>query len=500
MVTSPNNIISRTKLFAILAIMLVIASHQTLEAKRLNAFMSYTTFSSPETGPFIETYLVVAGNSAEFLLNENNKFQASIQVIILFKAGDEIANYDKYELFSPELDDTTNINFNFIDQQRYSLGQGVYDFELQIWDKNSEAKPYINLEPLTINYPEDEVTISGIQLIESYKKSEGPTILTKAGYDLIPFVVNYYPGHINTIKYYAEIYNTDKILQKDEKYLITCYISTIDRDKPFKEYVKYRRFQAEKVNVLLSEFDIYDLKSGNYFMTIEARDRENKLLAKNRIFFQRNNPRIQIRKEDISELNIQNTFAQNITNLDTLSYYIACLDPVADEQEKSFIMANKTSRDVETLQKFLYRFWYERNPLEPEKEWMHYLNEVNKVELAYSTSISRGYETDRGRVYLKYGPPNAISESYNEPATYPYEIWHYYELENGQRNKRFVFYTKDIVTNDFTQLHSDVSGELSNYRWQYILHQRVDPGFDIDQSVMPESWGGNSKRYFDLPR
>ena len=88
MVTSPNNIISRTKLFAILAIMLVIASHQTLEAKRLNAFMSYTTFSSPETGPFIETYLVVAGNSAEFLLNENNKYQASIQVIILFKAGD----------------------------------------------------------------------------------------------------------------------------------------------------------------------------------------------------------------------------------------------------------------------------------------------------------------------------------------------------------------------------------------------------------------------------
>ena len=71
-------------------------------------------------------------------------------------------------------------------------------------------------------------------------------------------------------------------------------------------------------------------------MTIEARDRENKLLAKNRIFFQRNNPRIQIRKEDLSETNIRNTFAQNITNLDTLSYYIACLDPVADEQEKSF--------------------------------------------------------------------------------------------------------------------------------------------------------------------
>lgn len=490
----------RMHLISFFSIALLCFSTNSIEAKRLNAFMSYTTFNSPEKGPFIETYMVVAGNSVEFKLNENNKYQASIQVIMLFKQGDEISNYDKYELFSPELDDTTSINFNFIDQQRYSLAKGAYDFELQIWDKNSEAKPYLNLEPIIIDYPENEVTISGIQLIESYKKSEEHNILTKAGYDLIPFVVNYYPGQINSLKYYAEIYNTDKILSAEDKFLVTAYISTIDKDKPYKDYVSYRRLNAENVNVVLSEFDIFNLKSGNYFMTIETRDRENNLLAKNRIFFQRSNPRIQIRREDLSEMNIENTFAQKITNLDTLGHFIACLDPIADEQEKSFILANKSSRDIETLQKFFYKFWHERNSLEPEQEWIRYLNEVNKVDLAYSTSISRGFETDRGRVYLKYGPPNAISESYNEPSAYPYEIWHYYELENGQRNKRFVFYTKDIVTNDFTQLHSDVSGELSNYRWQYILHQRVDPGFDIDQSVVPDSWGGNSKRYFDLPR
>jgi GWxTD domain-containing protein len=251
---------------------------------------------------------------------------------------------------------------------------------------------------------------------------------------------------------------------------------------------------------MLNEFDIYDLKSGNYFLTIEARDRENNLMAKNRIFFQRSNPRIRISKEDLAAMNINNTFAERIADLDTLSYYIACLDPIADDQELTFIMANKNSNDIESLQKFLYKFWHDRYPADPEREWLNYLNEVTKVDLAYSTSISRGYETDRGRVYLKYGPPNAISENYNEPATYPYEIWHYYELENGQRDRRFVFYTKDIVTNDFAQLHSDVPGELSNYRWQYILHERVDPGFDIDRSVVPESWGGNSRRYFDLPR
>lgn len=472
----------------------------SVDAKKLNAFMSYTTFYSPESGPYIETYMVVGGNSVEFQLNENNKFQSSIQVIILFKKGEEIINYDKYELFSPELDDTTSINFNFIDQQRYSLTQGAYDFELQIWDKYSEAKPYINLQPLIIDYPTNEVTISGIQLVESYTPSEEHSILSKAGYDLIPFIVNYYPGQINSLKYYTEVYNTEKLLGSGEKFLVNCYISTVEQDKPFLDYVTYRRMNAEPVNALLSEFDITNLKSGNYFMTIEARDKENNLLVKNRIFFQRNNPRIQIRAEDIAGLNIDNTFAQRINDLDTLKNYTLCLEPIADDQENSFILANKASKDIATLQKFLFKFWYERNPLDPEQAWINYLNEVNKVDVAYSTAISRGFETDRGRVYLKYGPPNAISESYNEPATYPYEIWHYYELENGQRNKRFIFYTKDIVTNDFAQLHSDVTGELSNYRWQYVLYQRVDPGFDINQSEIPDSWGGDSKKYFDLPR
>lgn len=484
----------------IFVFLFVLLSSEDVEAKRLNAYMSFTTFNSPEKGPYIETYLAVAGQSVEYKLNDNNKYQAAIQVIMLFKSGEQIVNYDKYELLSPELDDTTNIDFNFLDQQRYSLEQGNYDFELQISDSNSEEEPYVNLQPIVIDFSMEKISFSGIQLVDTYEKTSEPNILSKAGYDLIPYIVNYYPGHVNTLRYYSEIYNTEKVMGGDSKYLITAYISTIEKDKPYKEYISYKRVDAKGVNIVFNEFDISNLKSGNYFLTLIALDRDNKLLSKNRIFFQRNNPRIQLNVEDFENTNIANTFAERITNLDTLKNYMLCLDPIADEQEKTFIMVNNSTGDVNTLQKFFYRFWHDRNSLEPEKEWQNYLQEVQKVDHAYSTTISRGYETDRGRVYLKYGPPNAISESYNEPATYPYEIWHYYELENGQRNKRFVFYTQDIVTNDFVQLHSDVSGELPNYRWQYILHSRVDPGFDIDQSVVPSSWGGNSRRYFDLPR
>lgn len=483
----------------ILIFSLLIAS-QAIYAKKLDSFLSYTTFYAPGSGPYIETYLSVDGTTVHFVKNENNKFQAAIQVMLFFKNGEEIANYDKYELLSPEYDDTLNVNFSFQYQSRYKLPNGTYEFEIQIWDSNSESEPYVSVQPLVINFPEDEIIISGIQLIDTYEKTKDPGMFTKNGYDLIPYVSNFYPADRNNLTFYAEVYNADKTVGKDEKYLMSYFIEKFENNIMLDNLISYRKDAAAEINVIFSEFDITDLPSGNYFISIEIKDRDNKLIGKNRLFFQRSNPRLQMSADDFSKLDLNNTFASRITNADTLREYIRSLVPISNEQQRNYIKAHLQKSDLETLQKFFYTFWYDRDRLDPEYAWTNYLNEVYKVNLAYSTPIDKGYETDRGRVYLQYGPPNAISESYNEPSSYPYEIWHYYVIANGQRNKKFVFYTKDIVTNDFVLLHSDVSGELSNYRWQLILNQRVDPGTNIDQNQTQDSWGDNSKKYFDLPR
>ena len=295
--------------YAILFLFIVVFStNQTVEAKKLNALLSYTTFYSPENGPYVETYLSVSGNSVEFIKNENGKFQATIQVILLFKKGEEIVNYDKYELLSPERDDTTNIDFSFIDQQRYSLDAGNYEFEVQIWDKNANSKPFINLFPIEIIHPDSELLISGIQLVESFEQTLNPGILTKGGYDLIPYIVNYYPENVNKVTYYSEVYNSQKILGEGSEYLVTSYITRMEKDSPLPSYIFRKKQTTQPVNVVFSEFDITNLRSGNYFLSIEARDRKNKLLAKNRIFFQRSNPRLKLKVEDYAAMNINNTF------------------------------------------------------------------------------------------------------------------------------------------------------------------------------------------------
>jgi GWxTD domain-containing protein len=156
--------------------------------------------------------------------------------------------------------------------------------------------------------------------------------------------------------------------------------------------------------------------------------------------------------------------------------------------------------DENTLRQYFLNFWLNRDYITPEAAWNHYQQQVEKVNAIYSTPNRRGYETDRGRVFLKYGPPNIVSESYNEPAAYPYEIWQYYTLGDGQRNKKFVFYTPDIVTNDFQLLHSDAIGEPANFRWQVEIHKRTFDPYSIDDDLYPDAWGSNVNKYWENPR
>lgn len=65
------------------------------------------------------------------------------------------------------------------------------------------------------------------------------------------------------------------------------------------------------------------------------------------------------------------------------------------------------------------------------KFWQtHYLPEFSRrMETAserYQMPKRSGLETDRGRVYVKYGEPDAIDQKVIETETRPREYWHYY--------------------------------------------------------------------------
>ena len=188
-----------------------------------------------------------------------------------------------------------------------------------------------------------------------------------------------------------------------------------------------------------------------------------------------------------------------ITAADSLRFYIDYLYPISTESEKAIAKAVQEENDVPTMQKYFYNFWFDRLPEAPEQAWYNYKLRVDQVNNDFRSISIAGYKSDRGRVYLQYGKPSAIAKSYNEPEAFPYEIWQYDRL-NGQSARKFVFYTRDIVTNDFQLIHSNALGELNNYRWQNILYQRTWDPYDIDVNVKPPAYGSFATDYYLQPR
>ena len=152
------------------------------------------------------------------------------------------------------------------------------------------------------------------------------------------------------------------------------------------------------------------------------------------------------------------------------------------------------------MAKYVYSFWVTTSPGKPYEGWVKYKAQVYYCEKMFGTQIKAGFETDRGRTWLKYGAPDAVLDRPNEPSAYPYQIWQYYRI--GQRsNIRFIFYNPDLVTNDYPMLHSEMQGELQNYRWEYELHKRNSASPHIDDPGNSNSihYGGNVNRYFINP-
>jgi GWxTD domain-containing protein len=478
-------------IFSILALML---SNNGM-AQQIKANFSFSTFSSPTNDPYIETYLYFNGSSLVYKTNSNNKLQATIEVTYIFKQGDKIVDFKKYNVQSPEAADSLATKLNFYDQQRIPLPNGKYDFEIVLKDINSPEKEFTTLQELDIDYKGTNIELSDITLIESFKKSETKNILTKSGYDMLPYTADFYPEDFEKMLFYVEVYNTEKVLEKDEPFLIDYFIESYESKQIAGNYRSFKRETPKTVNALLTSFDIQKLPSGNYNLVVEIKNKENKSLALKKVFFQRSNPAA---NEILVSSDYINSFVTAISPTE-LEDFIKSTSPISSQIELNFAKNQLSNKDPELMRQYFYNFWLTRNSANPEEEWKKYRELVKTAEKEFSTSIKKGYETDRGRIFLKHGKPNTLTEMKNETSTYPYEIWHYYGIE-GRSNVKFIFYSPDIISNDYPLLHSTLPGEIFNAQWKVELHKRTNQPRDINETQPREYMHDRTDEFFALPR
>lgn len=452
-----------------------------LKAKSLQALFTYMAYTTPDNKSYAETYLSFQGNSLEYVPVED-KFQASVEVTIIVSRNDSVFYGDKYVVKSPKIDALENVAQSFIDKQRIPLASGTYDLELIFKDTNSEVPPITVTSKLEMPYKDNNPSMADIMVVDAYSPTKEMNLLSKSGYDLIPNIPygDYFFGEgENNIQFYTEVYHLDKLIGEGTPYLLSSSIVSNETGSVIGSYRSLNKEIASPVQVVFSGFDISKLNSGNYRLQIEARDRENTVLLSRSLFFQKSNPSMEI-TVNIDQL--ENSFVGKVNSLEEMEDLIECIRPICDNLEAVHADNQLRGGDLDLMKRFFYNFWRKRNEIAPHEAWSAYKQKVDAVNNEFSTFALKGYRSDRGRVYLQYGSPDQIERSAWENRAYPYQIWQYYRLADGQSNKIFIFAERAVGTNDYELIHSNAQGEIYNPKWRRVLDRNHTLGNDIDDT------------------
>lgn len=465
------------------------------QENKIKVFFNHKQFFEPSIGNYIEIQLSLDPKSLAYYNNNDTTLINKTTILQSFSQNNQIKAVNK-TLLTTTLAPNKPVETIFY-VERFALQPGTYTYELSLSDE-SQTKEIIDFsKSITVIDFSNQVCFSEIVPASeiSYSKNDEQTIFSKYGYEIKPLEIAYYSHTVNTLPYYVELYNTDSIPEK-AIYIKQTILAKTD-SSVLGSYTDYYKLEKAPLLPLSKGIAIETLPKGEYILQLALIDKNGLTYAKTHYNFTRHKkPKLELspaRKDSLSQL-----FAKDIPS-DSVYYYVASLIPIADGQEVKNIIRILKTNDTLTYRNYLQDFWFTVSPESPYQSWITYKEQVQLAEHHFGTKFQMGAETDRGRVYLQYGPPNQISDVPFSPSEYPYQIWQYDKIGRFS-NRRFIFYNPSNINEAYQLLHSDMIGELQNRRWKFELNRRNTYDGDLDNpngGGYQDHWGGNSQLYYD---
>ncbi len=465
-------------------------------AHALDIGISYAVYATPDQ-PYVEINLEVAASSINYITVDSTHIRGGVEVMMLIKKGETVAAYEKYVLSSP----LVQFPQSLLDVKRMQVPVGEYVLEVHVQDLNDSLNHKIIRQPLVVAIP-TSIHLSEVQFLRGFKADESNNPFTKNGYFLEPLPFAFYNSSATRLAFYAEVYHADKSV-RDASYLVRYFIEQEKGVGP-KTLISSGSQQKKPgpIDALLVQMDISKLESGNYSLTVEVRNNANQLLATRSLSFQRSNPLFQIDESKITDEMVEQQFVQNLDET-ALRYALRAIGVLATGSESETLKNILSSNDLKQMRFYLFRHFVRRDPNNPQDAYNNFMQVAAAAHERFKSGFRHGFETDRGRAYLRFGRPDDLIHVEDDPAAPPYEIWVYYNFpETNQRNVKFLFYNPSLAGEDFILLHSNARGEINNPRWERVLYAR-NAGEEYqgdnlhDATTMKRNVNRNARVYFE---
>jgi len=437
--------------------------------------------------PYIDVYTFIVRNA----LDTSAIKDKSVEALLVISDETEIIVAEKF-LYTIAAQDTSDI----IDLKQFKLPNGNYTLRVELLDVEASKILYDHTQSFTLNYKEEKFQQSDLYL--SLFAPSGNDVFKKHGICLEPVPFDYCREQTK-LSAYSELYNLPSLSKEDVSVGMLLYEAGDGLEKKLIKKI-YKRFSPEPYLPLLLNMDISDVPTGSYQVVLETATKDKTAISLKEGSLNIYNPTGDLKRIDSYNKEFENSFVQALTK-DELDYNLRALYPRVSYKRTDILNSVIHGTDLKVKRYFLYRYWTELSAEKSEALFNQYRTIADAVDKTYYSSVGRGFETDRGYIFLRYGRPDDILAVEDEPSAPPYEIWRYNRMpETGQNNVKFLFYNPSLSTNDFSLLHSTCRGERQNPRWELELYKddlnsNGAGGPDVTRAT--DGFNRNARRFFD---
>lgn len=388
-----------------------------LNEKRENIFVDFAIFAANDANQVrLEIYYQVYNHSLAFKpADDLFKAEYEIDITVMDKKGKKIAGESQEKTVSVASELKANSSTDFrTSQMNFTLKPDKYEVRFTLKDKNAGKAFSREFETDAKKLGNKQPTLSKIL----FAQAAGPSEVTsdqfrKGNLTVVPSVSHSYGGtEDGRLLYYMEIYPGEENLEK-------LTVQTLLRQK--KGEMVYRDTLSTALDRpiirQLREISIVDFEPGEYELEIELQGRRGKKLDEEKGTFQ-----IRWTEESLLEHNWELMVRQ--------------ISLIADSKELKLLEEAKT---VEERRKALREYWAAKDPFPetPRNELKtEFYRRISYANENFGYLGRAGWETDRGRVLVRYGMPDQIDDYPFSLSSYPYQEWHYYK---GGRYRKFTF-------------------------------------------------------------
>ncbi len=366
-------------------------------------YADVATFRGDSEFNIEEVFFVVPNEEIRFV-EEDGKYKGKLEYRIEVTdpaTGETVTERTgTLDVEALSLDDALSRTIIQVFESSLRVPPGTYDVQVRLKDlnaikkailhylfrKHKEGQVEIRIE--SSEFPNDGVSISDIEFARSLSRKQG-TAFYKSGFEVIPNAPRRYGLLLPELAIYFEVYNLTEESFPDSITIAYSIVNKFGKAIFSKEHVLKNRGEILGNTAL---FDITSLSAGNYMLRLEVKDSQGRVLASSQ------------RKFDVA-WSVLSWGRYESETIEDMTYILT------EEEMTDFEKLSPGEREH-----FLKELWLELDPTPGtlENEALEeYYRRVTYADRHFGAG-TRGALTDRGRIYIKYGPPDDVQSFYSD--------------------------------------------------------------------------------------